>query len=133
MIPDFKQTIQKHVSPDKVGEYLANIMNSAVEKGTTDDQIKALDTVLNLAYSEEVGSMRSDVPLIGQNNMNGIAPYIENKQLPIMPSEVRIMKEVTPLKETITPVKKESELDMLDSIEDDFISSSDFINEFEKI
>lgn len=132
MIPNFKEVLQKKISPEKVGDFLTQIMETAIEKGTTDDQLKAMDSILNLAYSDELSGSKFDAPLISDNGNKKLEPYIEPTFPAIKSSEVEVIKEVKPdMKEYVikpyTPNEVETET------EEEPREKSMFVNDFEEI
>lgn len=65
MIPELKKGMLEHFTPEKTAEMFDTMFESAVEKGTTDDQRSVMRDILQIAYKEEVEGYKSDVPLVG--------------------------------------------------------------------
>jgi len=65
MIPELKTGMLNHFTPEKTAKMFDTMFETAVSKGTTDDQRNVMRDILQVAYKEEVEGYKSDVPLVG--------------------------------------------------------------------
>jgi hypothetical protein len=79
LMPELVKGIQKHNTPDDIGEYLKKMREAALEKGSTQDQIEALNVALKLGYADKIIHTGNDLkalednkftPLISENAPN---------------------------------------------------------------
>ncbi len=67
MIPNLSEAIKNQIPPAKFAKFLEDVFVIAKDKGTTNDQLTALDAILNLGYPEEKNipnANQANTPLI---------------------------------------------------------------------
>lgn len=98
LMPDLVKGVVDHNSPDDIGAYIKQMRKLALEKGSTEDQIQALNVTLKLGYSDQIIHSNNDltqlannkfVPLIGSN----VVPLANSMNAPLAPVSEDIQSE----------------------------------------
>ena len=77
LMPDLAKGLRKYNSPDELGNYLKEMRESAIEKGTTNEQAQVFALILQAAYGDQIANPNQSMPLVmeeGSGFNNTIAP-----------------------------------------------------------
>lgn len=78
LMPELIKGVQEHNTPDDIGKYIALMRKHALEKGTTEDQIKALNVSLKIGYADQILHSGNDMSALEDNKFTPLVTTMGN-------------------------------------------------------
>lgn len=76
LMPDLIKGVQQHNAPEDIGLYIKKMREAALERGSTQDQIEALNVALKIGYADKIVYSGNDMSMLENNKF---VPLISNR------------------------------------------------------